>query len=502
MSAVMKAGAFALVVGLSLAVGRAGAQAQSPPSVLRVDIGAELGSLDPLTVNDGQQVIYIHESVVEALTGVGSREGGVTPVLAESWETKGTNWVFHLRRGVRFHDGSQMTSADVVASYKRALAPGSQIGASRLPPKMEIVALDDYTVEWRMANIDPTVPARAAAIMIVPKDYADVSDQRLRDKLVGTGPYSLESWNKGISITLKAFPNYWSGKPASIPQVDMRFNAEAAVRFAGIQSGEINAAMGMPVELATKAFKVVSTPVPEMVVLRLNNLRGPFMDQRVREAANLAIDRQLLVDQLFSGYARPAKGQLVTEAVMGYSAQMKDFPYDPEKAKKLLKDAGATGVKITLNATRGRYANDVETSDAVAGMLKAVGFTVDLKTPPFAEWVKAHFAPKAETAPDISMGITGNEMFDLTRQYQWLKCGGGVSSTCIPEVDSLLDKAAAITDTAERQALYDKMWQIFQREAAYAFVLSPDLISFVDPRINWKPGGKAVVRFQDWSFAK
>jgi peptide/nickel transport system substrate-binding protein len=497
----LQAGAASLASGLVLPAwsGRAAAEV---PALLRIDVGAEPSSLDPLTVNDSMATIYLYETVVEALTAVGSAEGDVTPVLAESWEAQGTNWIFHLRKGVRFHDGSEMTSGDVIASFKRALDPGSQIGASRLSPDMEIVAVDDYTVEWRMPKIDPIVPARAAAIFIVPEAYAALSDQRLKDVLPGTGPYVLDSWTKGQNIILSAFKDYWSGKPASIPQVEMLFNQEAAVRFAGIQSGEIQAAMEMPIDLATDAFKVIAAPVPTMLTLRLNSLKGPFTDKRLREAANLAIDRQLLIDELFHGYARPANAQICTEAVFGHSKKVTDFPYDPDRAKQLLQQANANGVKITMNSAPGRFANDAETTEAIAGMLRAVGFDVDLHILPFAEYMKAHFAPATDDiSPDISMGIPSNEMFDLTRQYQWIHCGGKVSSVCIPEADALMDKAAAITDPAERQALYDQMWAIFKREAGYVFVLSPDTIAFVDKRVQWTPSPKWVVRFQDWSFS-
>jgi peptide/nickel transport system substrate-binding protein len=499
-SLLLQAGALGLASGLPTIAWSTAALADVP-GLLRVDIGGEPGTLDPLTVSDAVLTTFLQETVVEALTAVGSAEGGVTPVLAESWEAKGTNWVFHLRKGIRFHTGSEMTSADVVASYKRALDPGSQIGASRLNPGMEIAALDDYTVEWRLSNVDPTVPARAAAIFIVPADYAALSDQRLQVELPGTGPYRLTAWNKGINITLAAFKDYWSGNPPPIPQVELLFNQEAAVRFAGIQSGEIQAAMRMPIELANDQFKVIAVQFPEVLLLRLNNLKGPFSDQRLREAANLAVDRQLLIDQLYGGYAKLANAQICTDAVFGYSRKVTDFPYDPDKAKKLLQEANAVGVKIRMNATRGQYTNDAEAAEAIAGMLNAVGFDVDLNIPIYSEFRAAHFAPKADNAPDISMAVTSNEMFDLTRQYQWLHCDGKVSSACIPEADSLMDKAATITDPAQRQALYDQMWEIFKREATYAFILSPEQIAFVDKRVQWTPHQNGMVRFQDWSFS-
>jgi peptide/nickel transport system substrate-binding protein len=499
-----------LALALPLALAGCGAEGDddgdeggNAGQVLRVDIGAEPASMDPLTATDGQRHIYIEESVTEAMTSVGGREGGVEPVLAESWEAEGTNWIFHLREGVTFHDGSEMTSADVVASFERAQDEGSQIGASRLLPETEVVAVDDYTVEWRMPTVDPTVPARAAAIFIVPEEYAPVSDQRLRDELPGTGPYQLESWEKGQGITLVAYEDYWSGEVPPIERVEMTFNEEAAVRFAAIQSGEIDAAMGMPIDLATDDVKTVATPVPEMLALKLNNLRGPLTDQRLREAINLTIDRELLIEQMFGGYAEPAKGQLVTSAVMGYSESMTDFEFDREAAQQLVQDAGAEGTEISMVATRGRFPNDAETAEAIAGMLEEAGFVVELDIPTYEEWLEKQLAPSTDItkAPDIVMVLTGNEMFDLVRQYQYLQCGGSVATMCIEEVDALLDEAAALTEPEERQALYDQVWPLIAEQAAYAFVLSPQLISFTSDDLNWTPGAKAVARFQDMSLS-
>ncbi len=271
---------------------------------LAASIGSEPGSLDPLLKSDGPRDTF-GLSVYEGLT---SREGDSTnseivPKIATEWELDGTAWIFKLRDDVKFHDGSPLTADDVVASWDRMLSEGSEHLGSKVLEDTTVTAIDDKTVSISRPVADPTTPARAALVMITKADWADLSDDRLATEMMGTGPYKFDGWERGQGIELSAYSDYWGDQP-SIANIDIKFDEEVAVRLASLEAGEIQMALNMSPELASDNFQVAGTPVSEVSFMRLNSFTEPFDDVRVRQAADMAIDRDVLIEQIWGGYAR------------------------------------------------------------------------------------------------------------------------------------------------------------------------------------------------------
>lgn len=485
--------------------GDASAAGSGGNEVLAVSIGSEPGSLDPLLKSDGPRDTF-GLSVYEGLTTrVGDQEGTtIEPLLATEWELDGKAWIFTLREGVTFHDGSELTADDVVASWKRMLSPGSEHLDSKVLSDTKVKAIDDQTVSIARPVADPTTPSRAALVMIVPEEYAALKNDQLAKEMMGTGPYKFDGWNRGQNIDLSAYPDYWGDAP-SIQAIDVQFDEEVAVRLASLEAGEIQMALNMSPELVNDKFVSVGTPVSEVSIMRLNSISGPFEDIRVRQAANMAIDRDTLIEQIWGGYATSAGGQEVADYVFGHNASLEAPAFDPDGARALLEEADAVGTKVEIWGTRGHWTSDAQLGQAVEGMMNDAGFAAELKQPPFDKWVEMVFVAETddEAAPDIMLYNHSNELFDSSLTIgQNLTCEGASSTTCIPEVDKLAEQALAIADDQDaRQELYDEIWQILTDDSAFVSLAEVQKLTFHSNDLSWTPEPDGFLRFQNMSFS-
>lgn len=468
---------------------------------LSMAIGAEPGNLDPLLKSDGPRDSFAY-SVYEGMTARANDK--VIPALATKWESKGKSWIFHLRPNVKFQDGTPFTSADVVASWNRILSPKSELLGNFVDKKTKVSAVGPMAVKVTRPVADPTIPVRASLVFIAPKKDAALGNDALSTKMVGTGPYRFVQWNRGNEIKLKAFSGYWGKKP-QIPTVDVHFDPEAAVRVAAMKTNEIQMALNMSPDLARGGdFGVKAGPASEVLIVRLNSQHGPFKDPRVRAAANLSVDRKVLIDKIYGGYAKPAQAQEITNSVFGFDPAQKDYPFALDRAKALLKQAGAEGTTVVLSGTRGHWANDAEVAQAVAGMLTKAGFKVKLKIPVFSQWVKEIFIAETNdaAAPDMSIYNHSNQLFDASLTFgQNLTCDGTSSTTCIKSVDADVAKAATSTDQAEREKLYSDAWATLKAQNAFVAIANVYHVSFLAKDINWNPPADGFVRIQDLTFS-
>jgi peptide/nickel transport system substrate-binding protein len=473
-----------------------GESESSSPTSLAIGIGAEPGSLDALLKSDGARDSFAL-SVYEGLT---RREGGeVVPSLATEWKRQGSSWIFTLRDGVKFHNGQTLTAADVVASWERILSDESELVGANVDEGTEVEAVDDMTVSITRPTFDPTIPVRASLVLIAPEEFAAPGDDRLTNEMVGTGPYEFVSWEKGTSIELAAFDGYWGEKP-SIKEVTIRFDPEAAVRLAALETGEIQLALDMPADLSKDSFKTVASPASEVLMLRMNSQAGPLQDIKLREAIALAVDRQVLIEEIFAGRADDAKGQIVTSATFGHDPDLEGYPYDPERARQLVQEAGAEGTELELLATQGRWIQDAEVAEAVAAMLEEIGLRVKVSIPDFDTFLERLFVAGTDdsASPDLLLGNHSNQLFDASLSFgQFVTCEAGASTTCIEEVDRLAARALKTADEAEREDLYHQAWQVAKDNYAFVGVADVFHVAFMANDLQWTPPDDGFLRIQD-----
>jgi peptide/nickel transport system substrate-binding protein len=455
---------------------------------LVVGLAAEpQGGLDALVRDDGQRDIFTM-NVYEALTQMDA-SGKIVPMLATEWRSEGNDWIFKLRSGVKFHDGRAMTPADVVASFERAINPDLKPDTTYLSGVTGASVVGTDSVKITTAAFDAAVPSRAKHIIITPADWAAPTDKRLDDQMMGTGPYRFVAWNRGQDIQMERFADYWGTKP-SIEKVDFRFIPDASVRQAALEAGEIQIAYGMSGDLADSAPKVISAPLSEVMILRPNQLYGPMMDLDLRKAVNLAIDRKTICEALYGGFCTPAEGQPIIKQVLGYNPDLKDYPYDPAAAKKILEGKNAVGTTLTMAVPIDRWTKGRELGQAIAAQLEAVGFKVDANYEEIGKWIVQHRAVATDPsgAADLSLYGTSNELFDSQFSYaQALMCGAPTSGFCDKDIDAEIVASRAIVDEAGRSKAYQKIWSEFHDANAVVPIFALDQVHFVAKNIDWKP---------------
>ncbi len=368
-----------LLALLSLGMAQQGklviAQAQDP------------GSWDPI------DTFYLSWGMVASNIFDGLVDRGVDlkirPGLAERWEWLDGNKVlrFYLRKGVKFHDGEPFNAEAVKFTFDRLLGPEGAKGPQQANYNAikEVKIVDEYTVDFIMARPDPVIITKLAgygAMIVPPKYIKEKGDAYFNTHPVGTGPFRAVEYVKDDHLTLEAFPDYWGGAP-KVKTVVYRFIPEAATRVAELQAGRVDIAQGVPISLASVIngdpnLKLMPVGSPTVTSLRFNVCKKPTDDVRVRKAIVYAVDREAIIESILQGYGKPIAG-FQSELSFGYDPTLKPYPYDPQKARELLREAGVKpGTEIELNFI-GTDATFREVAQAVAGYLQAVGFKVRLK---------------------------------------------------------------------------------------------------------------------------
>ncbi len=398
-----------LALGLMVGLGAAPAEAQN---VFRFAFQGDIKSLDPYSLKESF-TIGMHGAVYESLI---TRDKNLkyAPQLAESWETpEPTRWRFHLRKGVKFHDGSPFTADDVIFSANRVRAPGSNF-QTNVPSDAEFVKVDDYTVDMKLKTPNPIAIAQFSTWYIMSKAWAEKNNAvqpspptatspsyaALHEN--GTGPFVIAEHQPGVRTVFKKFPGYWDKVESNIDEAVFTTIGNSATRVAALLSGEVDWIDPVPlqdqprVESSGNAV-VMAGPELRTIFLGMDQSRdelkdssvkgkNPFKDKRVREAFYLAIDEDTIAKRVMRGQATPS-AILIAPSLYDRSGEIKRPAYDPKKAKALLTEAGyPDGFTLTMDCPNDRYVNDEAICQAVVSMLARVGVKVNLNAQPKAKY--------------------------------------------------------------------------------------------------------------------
>ena len=410
----------------------------------------------------------------------------VEPGLAESWEQKDdTTWIFHLRKGVKFHNGDPFTADDVIYSFKHCA--DSKVVSNMVSFVDHINKIDDYTIELKTKKPFAPLLKYLAEVMIIDKKYVEaVGDEEMNLKPIGTGPYKVVEWIKEDHITMKANEEYWKGKP-DIQNVVFRPISNEATRTAALMSGDVQLITNVPVHDADQIkknskLKYISIPGLRLIYLTVDVTRdktptiegkNPFKDPKVKEAIQMAIDKDAIVKNIMNGHAFVADQGNIKQTA-GYVDGIKAPKYNPEKAKELLKEAGyPDGFSVILDAPNNRYPNDFKVAEAVASQLAKVGIQVKLNLMPksmFFNYIrpgdKTSFNLCGWSAPE---GDTGNWYVTMfyTRNK---KKGYGTSNRghySNPAFDQDIDEADGTADMAKRTAFLQDATKIVAKDMPF-----------------------------------
>lgn len=388
-----------------------------------------------------------YSNLFEGLTRFGP-DGSVQPGLAERWDVSegGRIYDFHLRQGVKFHDGADFAADDVVFSLDRARADGSVNAQKGLFEGIETVeAISPAQVRVTLRAPDGAFPFKMAWGDAVIVDPASAETNATRP--VGTGPFAFADWRQGDRLTIAAFPGYWGPKPA-LREATFRFISDPTAAFAAMMAEDVDAFPNYPapetldVLKADPRFKVIVGTTEGETMLSINNAKKPLDDVRVRKAIALAIDRQAIIDGAMFGYGTPI-GSHTPPHSPDYVDQTAKSPHDPEQARALLAEAGVTGLRLRLALPPPPYAR--RGGEIVAAELREIGIETEITNMEWAQWLETVF-----NGGDFDLTIISHvEPVDIdiyARPDYYIHYAR-------PDYVALMDRLKAAVDPAERSAL-------------------------------------------------
>lgn len=458
-------------------------------------------TLDPQAQNEGMTLAtaqQIYEPVVSRTATL-----ALEPGLALSWGLTDdpTIWRFSLRPGVTFHDGAPFTSDDVVFSFKRALKPTSDM-KDIIGTVLDVVAVDGLTVDIITDGPNPILPQQLDNIFIMSRAWAEANDVVEPQDTAsgqetyavrhtnGTGPFVLELREPDVRTVLVKNPNWWGLKetasesgPHNIDRVVFTPVGNAATRVAALLSGELDFVLDTPVQDLARVRRTPGLTVQNIAEvraifmgldtgsaeLRSSNIKGknPFADLRVRQAMNMAINREAIVSRIMRGLAEPA-GMLLSPGIGGYTKEIDALPpFDPEAARALMAEAGyADGFSVTLDCTNDRYMNDESICQAVVGMLARIGITVRLD----AKSKTLHFPKIQNDQTDFYLLGWGSSTMDSHYHLDFLAMpqrAWNQTGLDDPELFAMIEAIATETDFAKRDQMINDAWLRVKASSVY-----------------------------------
>ncbi len=421
----------------------------------------------------------VYANVFEGLTRIGP-DGSVQPALAESWEVSedGKVYTFTLHSGVKFHDGTDFEATDVVFSLERARAEDSVNAQKPLFAQIDTVeAVDATTVKVTLKQPQGSFLYNMGwgdAVIVAPE-----SAEGNKATPIGTGPFKFDNWAKGSSVTIVKSDDYW-GDDVALDRAEFRIIPDAAAAVPALLSGDVHAFSNL--QAGDALLQIQSDPRYTVVIgategetiLSTNNKQPPFDNLKVRQAIAHALNRGELILGNGSGYGTPI-GTHFSPANEAYVDLIGTYPYDPEKAKALLAEAGyPDGIKATLKLPPPGYAR--EGGQVVAAQLRAVGIDLEIIPVEWAQWLDQVFKAKdydltivSHTEPN-DIGIYAREGYYF--QYE------------NPAFNDVMAELDVTSDPEARKALFGKAQTIIANDAVNGFMFQLPKIGVWDARIE------------------
>jgi len=476
--------------------------ATASSDMLVVDLVNEPSTLDPHRQwNPDSYFVYrnIYDNLVTRDTA-----GKIVPQIATSWKAiDDTNIEFKIRTDVKFHDGSPLTAQDVVFSIKRITNPdfaSPQLG--QFNSIIDAVATAPDTIVITTGKPYPPLLAQLVKLSIVSKAYVEkVGDEELNLSPMGSGPYKFVAWQKGIKVELEANADYWRGQP---PFAEVQFRAvkDAATRIADLRTGKADLIVSLnsdnAAELSSASdLSILSAPTERVAYLMMNTQFGPLTDVRVRQAVAYALDRQLIIDALLGGYSQIIDA-LLTPAHFGYVEGIKAYPYDPEKARELLAEAGyPDGVTVEL-VTAPVF--DQRIVQAIQQQLSKVGINVEISMGDMSTFLERRRADP-ERFGDMVFGRWSCACQDADGVlYAMFNSDSVWSKYANPELDAHLEAGRSAMDPAVRLQHYKLALDIIADQVPSIALYQAAAIYGARKGLVWTPTANESLFLMDMSW--
>ncbi len=453
--------------------------------------GAEPTGLDPAVHRENPTynvTMNIFDSLLQR-----NADGSITPALAESFEALEDEnaWIFHLRAGVTFHNGEPLTADAVVATVDRIMDPAlNSTRATDLGWIETVEVIDELTVKIIANKTFALAEHYFSELQIIPPLHVAEVGTAFDAAPVGTGPFRFVRWDRGNQVVLERNDDYWQG-PADVETLIFRFITSPASRVTTLLGGDADLIADPPltamdqIENNAATSLGIATGTRVMFVGLDTKQESPLQDERVRQALNYAIDKQAIIENLLYGLAEETVA-MTTSTDLGFNPDLSPYPYDPDKARQLLADAGyPNGFEISMDALNGRYINDKEVAQAIAGFLSEVGITVNINILEFGAFNAAIFS---QTSSPMYFVGWGNAPFDASYVYDFIVRSDGLLSTIDdPVIDALINAGNSTINQADRIAIYHTAAELINDAAPVIFLYKQPVLYGFSSRLTWTP---------------
>ncbi len=487
---------FTLIGGLALTLLLPGV---ATSKTLKWAFQGDANSLDPHSLNETFLIGYLG-NIYEGLV---RRDGDlkIEPALAESWELmEPTRWRFHLRKGVKFHNGNDFNADDVVFTLARTRTEGSSF-KTRVSTVKEVIKIDDYTVDFITTQPNPILVSEWDSWYMMDKEWCEkngaveaASVSKGTENFAtrnenGTGPFIVTERQTDVKSVMKPFAGWWDTPTHNLTEVIFTPIASDATRVAALLSGEIDMMYPVPVQdikrvNSNAGTSVLSGPETRTIFLGLNQYddelgssdvkgKNPLKDKRVRQAFYQAVNIDAISKKIMRGLSDPSAIMISPKQFQPFGKEFKRLAYDPASSKKLLTEAGyPNGFSIGMDCPNNRYVNDEQICQAVTSMLAKVGVKVNLKAVPKAQYFKKIMAFDTDfylLGWTPSSFDSWNVLFNLigTRDEESGRGKFNFGKYSNAKIDKLTDQILSETDLDKRNQMIKEAFQILNDEVGY-----------------------------------
>ena len=450
-----------------------------------VGISQDLDSLDPhkaVAAGTKEVLFNIYEGLVKP-----DKDGNLVPAVAEDYQISedGKEYTFTLRKGVLFHNGNQVTADDVVYSVERSAGllettEKSVVVESALSNIIKVEKVDEQTVKLHLAEGDSELIGYLT-FAIVPKDYTE-----LDRKPVGTGPFKFVSYTPLEHIVVEKNKDYYVEGVPYLDKVTFKIVANAETAIIELQGGNIDIfpyLTDSQAEQLKSKFQILEGNMNLVQALFLNNQAEVFKDSRVRQALYYGVDRQSILDFVAGGRGHIIGSNMFAGFGKYYNEDVENrYPYEPEKAKELLKEAGYENNLTFTITVPSNYAFHVDTAQVLVDQLKQIGVTVKIQTVEWAKWLSDVYVGRNYEATIIGLDakLAARDVLD---RYQ-SSAGNNFMNYNSPAFDEIFTKAVNTVNEEEKVAYYKELQQILAEDAASIYIQDPALLVAVNKELE------------------
>jgi len=484
--------ALAAVAGLAAA---AWAQAPAPKGQWTIALGEEAESVDPASsVLFASDVYHVH--MFDSLVGIEGDELKPVGLLAERWENVNpTTWRFYLRKNVKFHNGDAFDAEDVKYSLDTYLDPKNR-RATFVKGIVRAEVRDRYTVD--VVTAEPLASAlfdMVRVYMLPRKAREAMGVQAFAQAPIGTGPYKYGEWKRDQQLVLEANPAYWRGA-VQPKRLVFRIVKDAATRAAELRSGGVDIIAAPPVAqldmLDRGDTQIAAVKGGRILIYPMNVGKPPFDNRKVREAMNLAVNRDAIVRTVLGGRGVTLAGPF-TPAWLGFDPAVKPIPYDPARARTLVTEAGfPQGIDSAWSTSSGVFLKDTEIAEAVAGQLRQVGIRLRIVPTDRSKLQRDASEGTFEGLTSLAWGT----QFEPDPMLQYIMSKPHFST---PRIQELIKLGRAEVDLEKRRRLYQELYRTAAEESLWLFVHGQDEMWGKRRDVAWTPynvaGSKAKIYY-------